>query len=147
MDYVQVFRTYNTLGAKQDKIKHMKDISIKELIDLATQDVSDPESELKKVYDWHHERKVMIIKGSISVAVSLIVALTIAYLKSEIKITDKWVLLFPLFFSVLSLTYGAYELSKIRRVGKKYIAAITLLNQFKKIKPFLNLYRRTLRGL
>ncbi|HLN73409.1 MAG TPA: hypothetical protein VK205_08945 [Prolixibacteraceae bacterium] len=121
----------------------MKDINIKEIIDLATQDVVDPDAELKKVYDWYNERKIMIIKGTLSIAVSLIITLAIAYYKSEIKV-DKWMMIFPLFFSLLSMTYGIYELSILRKIGKKYIAAITLLNRLKKIKPFLTLYRNVL---
>lgn len=121
----------------------MKDINIKEIIDLATQDVADPDAELKKVYDWYNERKIMIIKGTLSIAVSLIITLAIAYYKSEIKV-DKWMMIFPLFFSLLSMTYGVYELFNLRKIGKKYIAAITLLNRLKKIKPFLTLYRNIL---
>ncbi|MFB6344081.1 hypothetical protein ACE1ET_20350 [Saccharicrinis sp. FJH62] len=123
----------------------MKDINIRDIIDLATQEVADPDSELKKVYEWHHERKIMIIKGTISIAISLIISLTISYFKSELKL-DKWSMLYPLGFALLSMTYGFYELYRVRSVGRKYIAAITLLNRFKKITPFLNLYRRTLRN-
>lgn len=123
----------------------MKDINIKEIIDLATQDVSDPDAELKKVYDWHHERKIMIIKGTVGIAISLLITLTISYFKSEIKI-EQWSMLYPLGFAVLSMSYGIYELVRIRTVGRKYIAAITLLNRLKKIMPFLELYRNSLRN-
>jgi hypothetical protein len=121
----------------------MKDINIKEIIDLATQDVADPDAELKKVYNWYNERKIMIIKGTLSIAVSLIITLALAYYKSEIKV-DKWMMIFPLFFSLLSITYGVYELSRLSKIGKKYIAAITLLNRLKKLQPFLTLYRNIL---
>jgi len=121
----------------------MKDISIKEIIDLATQDVTNPDAELKKVFDWYNDRKIMIIKGTLGIAVSLIITLALAYYKSEIKV-DKWMMIFPLFFSLLSITYGVYQLTRLRKIGKKYIAAITLLNRLKKIKPFLTLYRNIL---
>lgn len=123
----------------------MKDLKIKEIIDLATQEVSEPDSELKKVYEWHHDRKMMIIKGSVGIAISLLITLTISYFKSEIQI-KQWSMIYPLGFAALSMTYGIYELIRIRTVGKKYIAAITLLNRFKKITPFLELYRRALRN-
>jgi len=121
----------------------MRDINIKEIIDLATQDVADPDAELKKVYEWHNERKIMIIKGTVGIAVSLIITLTISFYKSEIKVYN-WTMIFPLISSLLSITYGAYELAKLRQIGRKYIAAITLLNRLKKIKPFLTLYRNIL---
>ena len=121
----------------------MKDITIKDIIDLATQDVSDPDAELKKVYEWYHERKIMIIKGTISISVSLIIALSIAYYKSEIKV-DNWELIYPLILSLLFLFFGFFELLRVRKIGKKYVAAITLLNRLKKIKPFLLLYRNIL---
>ena len=124
----------------------MKDINIKDIIDLATQEVSDPDAELKKVYEWHHERKMMIIKGTVSIAISLIVTLAIAYFKSEIDLTN-WQMLYPLAFALLTMTYGFYELNRVSRLGKKYIAAITLLNRFKKITPFLSLYRSALRNI
>tara|TARA_R110002020_G_scaffold466202_1_gene688441 strand:- start:3680 stop:4084 length:405 start_codon:yes stop_codon:yes gene_type:complete len=118
----------------------MKDINIRDIIDLATQEVGNPEAELKKVYEWHHERKLMIIKGTISIAISLIVTLAIAFLKSELKI-EYDTMLYPLGFSLLTMTYGFYELNRVRRLGKKYIASIGLLNRFKRITPFLTLYR------
>ena len=121
----------------------MKDINIKEIIDLAAQDISDPESEIKQVYKWYHERKVMSIKGTVSISISLIITLGIAYYKSEIQINN-WTLIFPLIFALLTMTYGVYELVKLRRLGRKYIAAISLLDTFIKIKPFLNLYRALL---
>lgn len=123
----------------------MKDINIRDIIDLATQEVSDPDAELKKVYEWHHERKMMIIKGTVSIAISLIVTLAIAYFKSELELSN-WQMLYPLAFSILTMTYGFYELNRVRRLGKKYIAAITLLNRFKKITPFLSLYRSAIRN-
>lgn len=123
--------------------KTMKDINIRDLINLATQEVTDPEAELKKVYEWHHERKLMIIKGTISVAISLIVALAIAFFKSELKI-DNTTMLYPLGFSLLTMSYGFYELYRVSKLGRKYIASITLLNRFKQITPFLSLYRSAL---
>jgi hypothetical protein len=121
----------------------MKDIRIREIIDLATQDISDPDAKLKKVYEWYNERKIMIIKGTVSIAVSLIITLAISYYKSEIKV-DPWMMLFPLLFSLLSMTYGIYELSRLRQIGKKYVAAITLLSRLKKLKSFFTLYRNIL---
>lgn len=123
----------------------MKDINIRDIIDLATQEVSDPDAELKKVYEWHHERKMMIIKGTISIAISLVLTLAIAYFKSELELSN-WQMLYPLVFSILTMTYGFYELNRVRKLGKKYIAAITLLNRFKKITTFLSLYRSALRN-
>ncbi len=128
-----------------DKINSdkMRDINIKEIIDLATQDIAEPDGELQKVYDWHHERKIMLIKGTVGIGMSLIITLLISYYKSEIKV-DKWMMIFPLIFSILSMTYGIYELYRLRQTGRKYLAAISLLNRMKKIKPFLTLYRNTL---
>jgi len=107
--------------------------------------ISNPEAELKNVYQWYHERKIMLIKGSISIALSLIIALIISYLKSEIPESDVWLLIFPIIFTLTTVLYGIIELNKVRRISKKYIAAITLLNQFKNIRLFLKLYRSKLR--
>ncbi len=121
----------------------MKDINIKDIIDLATQEVSDPDAELKKVYEWHHDRKMMIVKGTIGIAISLVITLVVSYFKSEIEL-DNLTMIYPLSFALLTMTYGIYELIRVRRLGKKYIAAITLLNRFKKIAPFINRYRKSL---
>jgi hypothetical protein len=121
----------------------MKDINIKQIIDLATQDISNPEAELKKAYEWYHERKIMIIKGTTSIALTLIISLLISYYKSEIKV-DNFSLMIAIICSFLSMSYGIYELYQIKKISKKYIASITLLNKFKKIKPFISLYREIL---
>jgi len=124
----------------------MKDINIKDIIDLASEEIDNPESELKKVFDWHHERKIMLIKGTISIAVSLLIAIGLAYLKSEINFNSSWELSIILIGAISSIVYGIFQLVKAKRVGKKYLASITLLCQLKRIKPFINLYRRHLRG-
>ncbi len=50
----------------------MQDISIRELIDLVTAQVSDSESRIQRVYEWHFEREMTICKWVLGVAVSLV---------------------------------------------------------------------------
>jgi hypothetical protein len=122
----------------------MKDITIKELIDLAGEDVSNPDENLIKVYEWHYERKMTMIKGSIGVAISLVVSLIIAYFEadSEENNFNHWEVLVPVCISFfLIMSYGFYELYKIRKLGNNFVGAIILLNKFKSIKPFIKKYR------
>lgn len=67
----------------------------------------------------------MKIKGTISNAISLIATLAIAFFKSELKV-DNVTMIYPLGFSLLTMSYGGYELWRVRRLGRTYLASITL---------------------
>ncbi|WP_341907919.1 hypothetical protein [Fluviicola taffensis] len=121
----------------------MSDIRISELIDLASEDIEDVETKVTKTFEWYYDRTTMTIKGTIGAAASLIVALAISYFKQEFKVSYKE-LFIALAFSVLTASFGFYKMYQLRKITRQYIAALKLLSDLKKIKPFLSLYRSIL---
>src|ERR1041385_164338 len=118
----------------------MSDIRISELIDLASEEIEKTEEKVQKTFEWYYDRTTMTIKGTIGAAASLIIALSISYFKQEFKVEYKE-LLIALGFSFATASYGFYKMFQLSRITREYIAAIRLLNDLKKIKPFLSLYR------
>jgi len=121
----------------------MEDINIQEVISLAAEDIENPDEKIKKVFEWNYERNALIIKGVIGFSLSLILTLLFSFFKNEIKV-NLYYLIVPIFFSILTGSYGFYKLYQIKRLGRQYIAAIKLLSEFRKISPFISLYKRNL---
>ncbi len=121
----------------------MSDIKISELIDLASEDIEEAEEKVTQTFEWYYDRTTMIIKGTVGASASLIVALAISYFKQEFKVSDKE-LFIALAFSILTATFGFYKMYHLTKITRQYIAAIKLLSDLKKMRPFLSLYRSIL---
>jgi len=122
----------------------MSTIRISELIDLASEDIKDAEEKVQKTFDWYFDKTIMTIKGTFGAAVSIIIALVISYFKKEFKVGDNEIFI-ALGFSLATVSYGMYKMFQLSRITKEYLDAIKLLNDFKKIRPFLSLYRSILK--
>lgn len=121
----------------------MSDIRISELIDLASEEIEDAEEKITQTFEWYYDRTTMTIKGTVGASASLIVALAISYFKQEFKVSDNE-LFIALAFSVLTASFGFYKMFQLSRITRQYIAAIKLLSDLKKMRPFLSLYRSIL---
>lgn len=121
----------------------MEDINIREIISLSAEEIDNPDDKIKKVFEWNYERNSLIVKGVVGFSLSLIITLLFSFFKNEIKV-DLYYLIIPICFSILTGSYGFYKLYQIKRLGRQYIAAIKLISEFKKISPFISLYKRNL---
>jgi uncharacterized protein YacL len=120
----------------------MKETEIKNLIELVGQPDESSGEDLKKIFDWYNERKIMVIKGTVGVAISLIVALLVSYYKDELKV-DLWQIWITFGASVVLIIFGIIELLNLKKIGAEYMAAKGLLNKLNQIKPFIILYRKS----
>ena len=66
----------------------MKDITLKEIIDLVDSDVPEAELRIEKMFDWHFQRDMTITKWVLGAAASLSVAVLVAFSKAELNL--KW---------------------------------------------------------
>lgn len=118
----------------------MKDISIKDLLDLVISEVPDAETRIQQMFDWHFQRNMMIIKWIMGAVASLVIAALVAYFKAEIKL-NWWQATIVIFFPLSGSTYGIYRLYHIRSMHRQFVSALKIYNELKKIFPFIHRYR------
>jgi hypothetical protein len=118
----------------------MRDVALRELIDIVVADVPEPEKRLEKVFDWETSRNLEVAKWVLGASAAVFAAVLVAYLKGEIT-KPSWHLPAGLLASVLTATYGLYRLRQMRAAHRQFIASMTLLSELLRIAPFLKKYR------
>lgn len=118
----------------------MKDISIKDLLDLVTADVPDAENNIQQMFDWHFQRNMMVAKWIMGAVASLLIAALLAYFKAEIKL-NWWQAVLAIGILLSASTYGFYRLYQIRSMHRQFVSALKIYNELKKIAPFISRYR------
>lgn len=120
----------------------MKDINIKDIIELVMNDVHDAERVIEKSFGWYYERTISLIKGMVGIALTLLVALLISHFKNELH-GNVFELYAAFIFPIGLLLYGVYRYWRLRRLAKEYFSALSLYKSFVKISNFLKLYKNS----
>lgn len=118
----------------------MKDITLKELVDLAVADISEPNDRIEKMFEWHFERELTITKWLLGAAASIFVAMLISYYKQEFNVST-WQIILGIIIVLASFSYGIYRLWRLRNIHKQFVSALKLLKELTNIAPFLQAYR------
>jgi len=118
----------------------MKDITLKELVDLAVAAVPEPDNRIEKMFEWHFERELTITKWLLGAAASIFVAMLISYYKQEFNVST-WQIIIGIIIVLASFSYGIYRLLKLRNIHKQFVSALKLLKELTNIAPFLQVYR------
>lgn len=118
----------------------MKDLTIRELIDLVEGEIPDSELRIEKMFQWHFERSILIIKWVLGASVSLFISVMIAFFKAEIKL-PWWQITLVVLFAVGTATYGIYRLWQIRSMHRQFVSTLKIYSELKKITPFIIRYR------
>ena len=118
----------------------MKDISIRDLTDLVGAEVEQANGHLEKMFDWHFQRDVMIVKWVLGAAASLAIALLIALVKAEILVTWQQAALLAS-LPLAASSYGLYRLVRLRSIHRQFVAALSIHAQLERIGPFIRRYR------
>lgn len=123
----------------------MRDLTVKQLLDLTTAEVPDAADHLKQAFEWHFERSMTGVKLLFGVAGSLLVALIAAGLKESIEVA--WWQLAIIGVSTIVLTgVGIWRFQTTRAVYQQYFAALQLLRELQDLAPLLRLYQSTYGG-
>ena len=122
----------------------MKDISIKDIIDLVDSDVPDAESRIEKMFDWHFQRDMTITKWVLGASASLTVAVLVAFSKAELNLS-LWQIITVSICALSSSTYGIYRIVRIRSLHRQFVSTLKLYSEFNRIRPFIRLYREAVR--
>lgn len=118
----------------------MKDITLKEIIDLVDSDVSDAESRIERMFDWHFQRDMTITKWVLGAAASLSIAVLVAFFKAELSLSW-WQIVIVGICALASSTYGIYRIARIRSLHRQFVSTLKLYSEFSRIRPFIRRYR------
>lgn len=103
-------------------------------------DALSAESCIRQIFEWRYERDMTVAKWAMGASASLVVALTVAFFRSEqnVSITEiGWGLL----GATMSATYGIYMLVRLRHVSTQFTAAVSLYSKLKRVDEFIRKYR------
>lgn len=122
----------------------MKDLTLKELVDLVISEVPDSYERLEKMFEWHFERDMSVVKWSLGAGASVSVAVFATLIKGEL-IMNVWQASAVAASALASFTYGVYRLRQLRNIHRQFVAALKLHSQLVQIRPFLKTYRDAVR--
>lgn len=118
----------------------MREIAVKDLIDLVVSEVPDVELKIQKMFDWHFERVKITSQWLLGASASLFISVLIAFSRNEVEI-DLLQIAGILLGGVSVGAYGLYLIMRLRSLQTQFVAALKLHAEFKRIRPFILLYR------
>ncbi len=118
----------------------MRDVTVRNLIDLVLSDTTDPSDRIEKMFEWYFDRAKAIVTWWLGAASSITIALIATYFSEKSRLTGWWAVL-VLVLAICSFLYGVYRLYLMRRINREFIAALSLYSRLGTIKPFLRMYR------
>jgi len=118
----------------------VRDLQLRDLLDLISSDVSDPEDRVFQMYAWHFEHAMTAVKIVLGAAASLFVAVLVAFFKRDIKV-PWWESTAAVIATFLATVYGVYVFLGLRKIHKQYVATLRLLGNVKGLSSFMKLYQ------
>lgn len=122
----------------------MRELSMKELIDLVVAEVPEAETRIQKMFEWHFERVKIVSQWFLAAAASLSISVLVTFFRGGSKLVW-WQNILVLFLAFATATPGLYRLRQLRSLNRQFVAALKLYSEFKKIKTFLIRYREATR--
>lgn len=121
----------------------MKDLRVKEIIDLVVSDVPDAEDKIKQMFDWYFDRVKTTSQWILGAAASLLVSVIVAFSEGKLNThtASLWKPAVAISLSMATGTYGVYRLLQLRSIQQQFVASLKLLSDFRKIRLFLAKFR------
>lgn len=118
----------------------MRDLTMKDLLDLAEVDVPDAEMRVQKMYEWHFERVKATSQWILGASGALFISLLVAFLRAELQLLW-WQTVLIVVGALATGAYGMYNLRQLRLMHHEFVAALKKYSEFKKMRAFLVRYR------
>jgi hypothetical protein len=118
----------------------MRNLQIKDLIDIVVSDVPEPENRIEKIYEWHFDRVKNYSQWIIGFAATLSIAFIASVFNANVSM-PLWAIFTISFLIFGSVTFGIYSLWQLRSLHKQYLASLRLYAELKKFKSFIIRYR------
>jgi hypothetical protein len=118
----------------------MANLRLRDLIDLVTGEVVEPEARIEKMYEWYVERRTTVAKWWIGASGTVLAAIAASFMKAELQI-PAWEIAFGVLGALVAGGIGFWRFYALRTIAREYVAAAYLFAELKRIAPFLQLYR------
>ncbi len=122
----------------------MRNLSMKELIDLVVAEVPDAETRIQKMFEWYFERVKITSQWILGATASLFISVLVAFFKAELQLVW-WKTALIILFALSTATYGVYRLWQLRSLNSQFVATLKLYCEFKKMKTFITRYREQIK--
>src|SRR5437867_493460 len=113
----------------------MRDLTVRDIMDLVTSDVKDAEDRIQTMYSWHFEQQMTLIKFLIGGSGSLLAAVLIAVFKAEIKI-EIWLVALSILGGLATAVVGIFKFQELKSIHRQHVATLKLYSDLLKIAPF-----------
>jgi hypothetical protein len=118
----------------------MKEIRLRDLVDLMVAEVPDAEKRIEKMFQWHHDRVMAISQWMLGAAASLFAVLLVAFFRGDLELAFWKIGLLVLGISIVAIL-GFLRIWQLRVMNHQFVATLKLYSEFKKINHFFVLYR------
>jgi hypothetical protein len=118
----------------------VRDLRIKDLVDLVAADVPDAEDRIEKMFDWHHDRSMKMSQWALGASVSLVVALAVVFFRAELRLAC-WQIGLVVAAAFGAAGYGLFRQWQLRSIHQQFVGALKLYRQLKEMAPFITRYR------
>jgi hypothetical protein len=118
----------------------MRDLTIRDLLDLVIADVPKGPERIEKMFEWHFERVKTAAQWTLGAAASVVVASMVPLLKAELLLTW-WQTVLLILSALGTASYGVLRLWQLRILHREFVAALRLHAELKEMRSFFLKYR------
>src|SRR6266567_7229507 len=118
----------------------MRDIDVRDLLDLVVSDVADPHEKLSQLYLWKYDYAMTAAKATTAAGATFLVGLILALMQVKPHLTSRIIIAGFVGAGVLILV-GILQYIRLRIIYKQFVAAHYLLSEVVKMREFLQLFR------
>jgi hypothetical protein len=123
------------------RLLEMRDVEVRDLLELTALDVDNPHDKLTQLYLWMYDYSMTGAKALTAFGATLLAALVIAFIQEKDHRLDIYLVL-GFIGAGITIMVGAYRYFTIRRLSREFMDAHYLLSELSQIRPFLLLYRK-----
>jgi hypothetical protein len=128
-------------GERQCRGCLMRDIEVRDLLELAARGVENPDEKLTQLYLWMYDYSMVGAKALTAFGASLLAGLALAVIQEKSHQIGIYVVL-GFLGAGLTIAVGVWRYFKVRKLSQQFMAAHYLLSEVIRVGPFLQLYER-----
>ena len=120
----------------------MRDVEVRDLLDLTSREIDDPHEKLTQLYQWTYDYNMTGAKALTAFGASLLVSITIAVIQEKSHELGFYTIA-GFAGAALTIAMGIVQYFRVRNLSKQFLAAHYLLSEVSQIRSFLLLYKHS----
>jgi hypothetical protein len=119
----------------------MRDVEVRDLLELTALDVDNPDEKLTQLYLWMYDYSMTGAKALTAFGASLLIGLVVAVIEEKSTHAIESYVVVGFIGAGLTIVVGALRYLRVRKLSKQFMDAHYLLAELARVRPFLLLYR------